>query len=196
MDSGEEREQMRRVLVPILLLSATPAAAQTADSAPAPVIALPRVTLGVRDSIAKISREQIGSRYRLGAKRPGAAFDCSSLVQYVMSLVDVLLPRTAAEQARMGVAVPRDSAQLLPGDLLTFGRGKRITHVGIYVGDGRYVHASSKRRTVVEVPLPSLSGKGARWWKGVRRILPPPDSLPPAPAIEVDPVVTTTVSGL
>jgi cell wall-associated NlpC family hydrolase len=74
------------------------------------------------------------------------------------------------------VAVPRDSAQLLPGDLLTFGRGKRITHIGIYVGNGRYVHASSRKRTVVEVPLPRVSGRGGQWWRGARRIL-PPDTL-------------------
>jgi cell wall-associated NlpC family hydrolase len=177
---------MRRLLALALLATAAPAAAQSArdTSIVTPVMTLPRMTLGVRDSIAKLSRDQLGSRYRLGAKKPRAAFDCSSLVQYVMSLVDVFLPRTAAEQAKFGVAVPRDSAQLLPGDLLTFGRGRRVTHVGIYVGEGRYVHASSGKRTVVEVPLPRLGGKGGRWWKGARRILawdslpPPPDSAP------------------
>lgn len=191
---------MRRLLTLALLTSAAPAAAQSAPDTTIvrPVIALPRMTLGVRDSVAILSREQLGSRYRLGAKRPGSAFDCSSLVQYVMSLVDVLLPRTAAEQAKLGVAIPRDSAQLLPGDLLTFGRGKRITHVGIYVGEGRYVHASSKKRTVVEVPLPRLRGNGARWWKGVRRIL-PPDSTPAAAdsgVLVVPPPAASTVSGL
>jgi cell wall-associated NlpC family hydrolase len=166
---------MRFWLTLALLAAAAPAAAQSAADTTLvkPILALPRMTLGVRDSITKLSREQLGSRYRLGALTPGRAFDCSSLVQYVMSLVDVVLPRTAAEQARLGVAVPRDSAQLLPGDLLTFGRGKQITHIGIYVGNGRYVHASSKKRTVVEVPLPRLSGRGAQWWKGARRILPP-----------------------
>lgn len=167
---------MRLWLTVALLAAAAPAAAQsvTDNSTPVrPIIALPRMTLGVRDSITQLSRDQLGSRYRLGALKPGRAFDCSSLVQYVMSLVDVVLPRTAAEQARVGVPVPRDSAQLLPGDLLTFGRGKQITHIGIYVGNGRYVHASSKKRTVVEVPLPQLGGRGGQWWKGARRILPP-----------------------
>jgi cell wall-associated NlpC family hydrolase len=183
---------MRLWLTLALLAAAAPAAAQSAtETTPVkPIIALPRMTLGVRDSITRLSREQLGSRYRLGALKPGRAFDCSSLVQYVMSLVDVLLPRTAAEQARLGVPVPRDSAQLLPGDLLTFGRGKRITHIGIYVGNGRYVHASSKKRTVVEVPLPRVSGRGSQWWKGARRILPPDTAAavdtaaaPMAPAI-------------
>jgi cell wall-associated NlpC family hydrolase len=136
-----------------------------------PTIALPQMTLGVRDSVARVSRAQLGTRYRLGAIQPGRRFDCSGLVQYVMSVFHVLLPRTAAEQARLGVAVPRDTAQLLPGDILTFGRGKRITHVGIYVGDGRYVHASSRKRTVVEVPLPEPGTRQGRLWRGVRRVL-------------------------
>lgn len=189
---------MRLWLTFSLLATAAPAAAQsvTDTSLVKPIIALPRMTLGVRDSIAKISRDQLGSRYRLGALKPGRAFDCSSLVQYVMSLVDVMLPRTAAEQARVGVPVPRDSAQLLPGDLLTFGRGKQITHIGIYVGNGRYVHASSKKRTVVEVPLPRLSGRGSQWWKGARRILPPEtaalDTAAAAPATSALPGSTTS----
>jgi cell wall-associated NlpC family hydrolase len=134
-------------------------------------IPLPRMTLGVRDAVARVSRAQLGTRYRLGSAQPGYRFDCSGLVQYVMSVVHILLPRTAAEQARLGVAVPRDTAQLLPGDILTFGRGKRVTHVGIYVGDGRYVHASSRKHTVVEVPLPEPGTRQDHLWKGARRIL-------------------------
>jgi len=131
-----------------------------------------RAQSDVRDSVARVSRAQLGARYRLGAALPGRRFDCSGLVQYVMSVVNVLVPRTAAEQARLGVAVPRDTAQLLPGDILTFGRGKRITHVGIYVGEGRYVHASSRKRTVVEVPLPQPGTRLGRLWQGARRVLP------------------------
>lgn len=131
-----------------------------------------RAQSDVRDSVARVSRAQLGARYRLGAVQPGRRFDCSGLVQYVMSVFNVFIPRTAAEQARLGVAVPRDTAQLLPGDILTFGRGKRITHVGIYVGEGRYVHASSRKRTVVEVPLPEPATRQGRLWKGARRVLP------------------------
>jgi len=151
----------------------------------APTISLPPTTLTVRDSVARVSRAQLGARYRLGAVQPGHRFDCSGLVQYVMSVFHVLLPRTAAAQARLGVAVPRDTAQLLPGDILTFGRGNRVTHVGIYVGDGRYVHASSRKRTVVEVPLPAPGTRQGRLWTGARRVLETgtatdTDSVPPA----------------
>jgi cell wall-associated NlpC family hydrolase len=130
----------------------------------------------LQDSIAAVSRAQLGARYRLGAAEPGRRFDCSGLVQYVMSVFHVLLPRTAAAQARLGIPVPRDPAQLLPGDILTFGRGRRITHVGIYVGEGRYIHASSRRRIVVEVPVPDPDSRQGRLWKGARRVLELPES--------------------
>jgi cell wall-associated NlpC family hydrolase len=155
-------------LLSVLLVPAATAQAQAVahDSALSSVSAA-----ALHDSVALVSRSQLGTRYRLGAAQPGRRFDCSGLVQYVMSVFNVLLPRTAAAQARLGVAVPRDAAQLLPGDILTFGRGRRITHVGIYVGDGRYVHASSRRRTVVEVPLPDPDTRQGRLWKGARRVL-------------------------
>jgi len=142
---------------------------------------------GMLDSVAQVSRGQLGARYRLGAVQPGRRFDCSGLVQYVMSVFHLPLPRTAAEQAKLGVAVPPDTAQLLPGDIRTFGRGRRITHVGIYVGAGRYVHASSRKRTVVEVPLPEPGTRQGRLWKGARRVLETgsatdTDSVPPTPS--------------
>ena len=164
-----------------LLCLAHPASAQApADPTAA---ALPRLDPAARDSVALVSRAQLGARYRYGAHQPGHRFDCSGLVQYVMSVFHLTLPRTAAEQARLGVAVPRDTARLLPGDLLTFGHGKRITHVGIYVGDGMYVHASSRKHTVIEVPLPAPGTRQAKSWKGARRLFSTgeaPDSLAPA----------------
>ena len=174
------------IALPLLGLLRLAPGAQAQSAADArPVIALPRMTLGARDSVALVSRAQLGARYRLGAHEPGRRFDCSGLVQYVMSVFNLTLPRTAAEQARLGVAVPRDTARLLPGDLLTFGYGKRVTHVGIYVGDGMYVHASSRKHIVVEVPLPVPGTRQARSWTGVRRLFATEatDNIPPAPAL-------------
>jgi cell wall-associated NlpC family hydrolase len=170
------------IALPLLgLLCLAPRASAQSAADVRPVIALPRMTLGTRDSVAAVSRAQLGARYRLGAHEPGRRFDCSGLVQYVMSVFNLTLPRTAAEQARLGVAVPRNTARLLPGDLLTFGYGKRVTHVGIYVGDGMYVHASSRRHTVVEVPLPAPGTRESRTWKGVRRLF-ATDTASAAPA--------------
>jgi cell wall-associated NlpC family hydrolase len=87
------------------------------------------------------------------------------------------LPRTAATQALAGRALERDTAQLRPGDLLTFGRGQRVTHIGIYAGRGRFIHASSAGRSVVE----SLLRPGnwyARHWLGARRIVAEADPSP------------------
>lgn len=123
----------------------------------------------LRDSLVTLAREQVGLRYKLGAKAPGKAFDCSGLVQWVMSKFDLILPRTSREQVKQGVAIPKDPAALLPGDLLFFGKGRSVTHVGIYVGDGKYVQAANRRVGVIESPLPT--GKAATsWWKSVRRI--------------------------
>lgn len=121
------------------------------------------------DSIISFARRQIGTPYRLGGKTPGKAFDCSGLVQYVMEHFDIELPRTSREQAQVGIPVERKIEALKPGDLLTFGKGSRISHVGIYVGDGKFLHASSSKgkRYVTETDLP----KNGSWWKGVRRII-------------------------
>ncbi|MBL0170093.1 MAG: C40 family peptidase [Gemmatimonadaceae bacterium] len=101
---------------------------------------------------------------------PNRALDCSGLVKYVMSALDVILPRTARQQARMGQEIPRDLAALKPGDLLTFGRGKTISHIGIYVGDGRMVHASTSKHQVIETTLTGRSPL-IKQWKGVRRLV-------------------------
>jgi cell wall-associated NlpC family hydrolase len=122
-----------------------------------------------QDSLVELAREQVGLKYKLGAKAPGKAFDCSGLVQWLMEKFDLSIPRTSREQAKMGVEVAKDPATLLPGDLLFFGKGKAVSHVGIYVGDGKYVQAANRRVGVVESVLPT--GKAATtWWKSVRRI--------------------------
>ena len=139
-----------------------------------PFAALSRTLLAGRDSLVRLAREQVGLRYRLGAVRPGLAFDCSGLVKWLLSAFDLKLPRTAAQQAKLGVAVPRDTAQLLPGDLLLFGHGPRVTHIGIYVGEGKYVHAANRRKGVIESDLNRTT---RAWWRGARRVLLESDSL-------------------
>jgi cell wall-associated NlpC family hydrolase len=138
-----------------------------------PFAALSRALLGGRDSLVNLARQQVGLKYRLGAVSPGLAFDCSGLVKWVMEAFDIQLPRTAALQAQLGIEVPKDPARMLPGDLMFFGRGKRVTHIGIYVGEGKYVHAANRRKGVVESELARAL---PRWWKGVRRVLLAPDS--------------------
>jgi cell wall-associated NlpC family hydrolase len=162
---------------------AVPAQAQrgVADSATAglrsagqskPFAALSATALSMRDSLVKMARAQVGARYVLGGTAPERGFDCSGLVRYVMSTFRLDLPRTAARQAKAGTSVGMDTAQLRPGDLLAFGRGKgAASHVGIYVGDGRYVHASSVAGRVIESALERPKSPRVRKWRDTRRVI-------------------------
>ena len=163
--------------------AATRARAQEpeAPSHPKPFEELSRTLLAGRDSLVRLARQQVGLKYRFGAKQPGIAFDCSALVQWLAGLFGRDVPRTAAQQSQIGVEVPRDTSQLLPGDLLMFGKGRRVTHVGIYVGDGRYVHAANRRKGVIESDLTRAK---PTYWKSARRIFIDTDSII-APLLEV-----------
>jgi cell wall-associated NlpC family hydrolase len=89
-----------------------------------------------------------------------------------MTALHVAVPRTAAEQAAVGLAVDRGTTPLRPGDLLTFGKGKRgISHIGIYVGNGRFVHASSVAGRVIESDVDRPRAPLIKPWRGTRRIL-------------------------
>lgn len=121
----------------------------------------------LRDSIVSLARQQIGTPYVWGAETPGQAFDCSGLVKYVMSWLNVSLPRTANEQAYTGIRIGRDLDRMKPGDLLTFGTGRRITHIAIYSGNGKYVHASRPGVGVVE----SLLNTRASRFRGAVRLV-------------------------
>jgi len=157
--------QFASVIGTAAFLLAAPASARA--QAAKPFAELSRTILAGRDSLIHVTRGQVGLRYRLGAKEPGKAFDCSALVQWIAGLFGKDLPRTAAQQAQTGIEVPKDPTQLLPGDLLLFGKGKRVDHIGIYVGDGKYVHAANRRKGVIES---NLSGAKPTYWKSVRRI--------------------------
>jgi cell wall-associated NlpC family hydrolase len=95
------------------------------------------------------------------------------LVRYVMATLRVELPRTAAQQGRTGLTVGRDTSRLRPGDLLTFGKTTRgvVSHVGIYVGNGRYVHASSVAGHVIESDIDRPYSPLIKRWHDTRRIL-------------------------
>ena len=109
-----------------------------------------------------------GTRYRFGARGNGA-FDCSGFTWYLWRRAGAPLPRTAAQQYRRGMRVSKNAMQ--PGDLVffknTYKRG--VSHVGVYVGDGNFVHASSGGR---QVRVDSLSRPYyVRHWAGARRMV-------------------------
>lgn len=111
----------------------------------------------------------VGTPYRFGGNTPEGGFDCSGLVDYVYrDILNLHLPRTTRELATLeGPKI--QPAQLTSGDLVFFGDNGNVSHVGIYVGEGRFVHAPSTGGTV---RLDRLDGP---WWmthySGARRLL-------------------------
>lgn len=96
-----------------------------------------------KDSIVSHARDQLGVPYRFGGTTP-SGFDCSGFIGYVFNKVGVSLPRTAAAQYRAGVAVSKSNLEV--GDLVFFETYKPgPSHSGIYIGDDRFIHASSSR---------------------------------------------------
>ena len=153
---------------------------------PKPFEAFSNSAVAMRDSVVQMARAQIGKRYKTGGVSPEKGFDCSGLVQYVLTALNLSVPRTAKQQATQGLAVSKDTSRLLPGDLLTFGKGKKgvVSHIGIYVGDGRYVHASSVAGKVIESPLDRPFSPLIKIWRGARRVLTSNDTAAARLAIE------------
>ena len=157
--------------------AATTSAAPAAAAAPAaPFAALSASANEMRDSIVALARAQLGTRYVWGGANPDRGFDCSGLIRYITEKLHVNVPRTASEQSHAGREVARDPSRLRPGDLLTFGTGKRVSHIGIYVGDGKFIHASTAAGRVIESRLDRKQSRGVKPWKGVRRIFADADS--------------------
>ncbi len=89
----------------------------------------------------------VGTPYRYGGNTPDAGFDCSGLIGYVYHhRVGTAPPRTVAQLSDWGQQVA--NGELRSGDLVVFGTGRASTHAGIYVGEGRFVHAPSSGGTV------------------------------------------------
>ncbi len=98
---------------------------------------------GPTTSVVKKAAQYLNTPYVWGGARPGG-FDCSGFVQYVFGQCGYKLPRTAADQASAGSSVSRKN--LAPGDLVYFSTGGGgIDHIGIYVGNNKFIHSSSPR---------------------------------------------------
>ncbi len=127
--------------------------------------ALERSETGISASrslrVVAVAKEHLGARYTWGGASP-AGFDCSGFVLYVYSHVGVSLPHSAAKQYRYGTPVTR--GRLEPGDVVFFDD---LHHAGIYIGDGRFIHARRSGHGVI------VSGLDESWyrtrWVGGRR---------------------------
>ncbi|WP_088100600.1 C40 family peptidase [Xanthomonas retroflexus] len=105
---------------------------------------------GKVQSLLRRAMTLLGTPYRWGGSNPDSGFDCSGLVGYVFrSALGIELPRVSREMAHDANAeLINDRAALAAGDLVFFGRKGRVDHVGIYVGDGRFLHAPSTGKDV------------------------------------------------
>ena len=91
----------------------------------------------------------VGTPYRWGGNTPAGGFDCSGLIDYIYrTATGIKLPRTSHDMAAMDARKVRKMTQLASGDLVFFDIGGAISHVGVYVGKGRFVHAPNSGGTV------------------------------------------------
>lgn len=133
--------------------------------------ALPVVTqkkeVSLLDRVVWNAKKQQGKMYRYGGENPKTGFDCSGLTQFAFKQgADVDLPRTAAMQYKAAQKI--DKHQASKGDLVFFNTiGKRVSHVGIYLGDNKFVHAP---RTGRAITTDKLEGYWAKKLVGFGRI--------------------------
>ena len=119
--------------------------------------------------ITSLAKTKLGRKYVWGASGNKNTYDCSSFTKYVYKNIGVTIPRTSINQSKFGKYVKRDELQ--KGDLIFFDTSKRrkgyVNHVGIYLGDNKFIHASSAKKKVVITSL----GKNfySNRYKGARR---------------------------
>jgi cell wall-associated NlpC family hydrolase len=132
---------MARLFVLLGALAATLAGCAGSGERPSPPDAVPALSAQIAERAADVALAQVGRPYRYGGDTP-AGFDCSGLVSYSYARTGITVSRetrTLRSQAR-----PIRAAQLRPGDLVFFDQeGKKYSHVGIYLGGNRFVHAPS-----------------------------------------------------
>ena len=121
-----------------------------------------REAVEMRVAVVQTALDVMGTPYEWGGAE-GTGFDCSGLIHYAYMQHGLVLPRRSRDQARTGVQVAVDVEALLPGDILGFSVEQAgITHVGLYVGDGTFIHSSSSG-----VMLSSLTASDteSQWWR-------------------------------
>lgn len=159
MNASWRRGRLVAGLAGLLLLGAC-ATIETPRLPPAaPLPPPPTATVTVANNVLIRAIGLVGTPYHWGGNTPASGFDCSGLVDYVFRTeAGLALPRTSREMA--AIPAPRvGRSDLRAGDLVFFGRRRRVDHVGIYVGDGRFVNAPDTGGTV---RLDRLDG---RYWR-------------------------------
>ncbi|MBS3935809.1 MAG: C40 family peptidase [Sulfuritalea sp.] len=162
---------MRKILTLALCACAIAAAHadETAAQPPAPPSFIERSFGGV-EAVLERSLNYIGVRYQRGGSSPETGFDCSGFVKYLYDeTLGLVLPHNAKAIAQQGERV--EKTELQPGDLVFFNTMRRaFSHVGIYLGDGRFIHAP---RTGKRVRVEDMTSRyWSRRFNGARRVQP------------------------
>jgi cell wall-associated NlpC family hydrolase len=111
------------------------------------IVVEPRIAdATVGGAIADVAMGMVGTRYLYGGADPLEGFDCSGLVYYSYGQAGYRVPRTSQELFRVARKISVGDAD--PGDLMFFQDQAKLSHVGIYLGDGRFVHAPASGRNV------------------------------------------------
>jgi cell wall-associated NlpC family hydrolase len=163
---GESRWRMSKYVLPTASLAPTPTTEIRAGlslhlgmgsrgrgsrdrlAESSPLLRLPTsIPAGNSSASAKLvlatADDYVGVPYRWGGTSPSTGFDCSGFVQYVFAKHGVELPRTARQQAQVGQALAPDWRAVTAGDLVMFEEQGRVSHVAIYAGHNRIIHATS-----------------------------------------------------
>lgn len=118
--------------------------------------------------IVTLAKQYLGTPYRYGGATP-AGFDCSGYIMFLFQQFGKELPRTADRQAAIGKSV--DIKNLRPGDIVCFATDETdISHTGLYIGDNRFIHASSSAKKVIISDLLSPYWRNA--FRSGRQIIP------------------------
>ena len=111
-----------------------------------------------RHRVMAAAHELLGTPYIYGGNNPARGLDCSSLMQFIHKrALGVSIPRTAAEQSKRSKTINYNNLQ--PGDMLFFKIDRQNNHVGIYIGEGKFIHASSSNRSA------SIASMNLPYWK-------------------------------
>lgn len=165
------------LLLSLLCLVLLTGCASAPRSAVDPAAGIPQADVSVtqtrspaHDDVLFHAFSLVGTPYKYGGSSPSTGFDCSGLINYVFrEAAGVQLPRTTAGLSAMQAHEPSPRS-LQPGDLLLFAMGGRqVDHAGIYVGDGRFLHAPSSGGRVRVDNLQASHWQ--RSFKGARRVL-------------------------
>jgi cell wall-associated NlpC family hydrolase len=173
-----KRAEPQKRSSPIAPVIPPPISRQPAGATPTPIPTPSRPagmgSAALADSIVETATAVMGRPYEYGGTgEDGDGFDCSGLIQYAYAQHGITLPRRSVDQAREGWDVGHDANALLAGDILTFtNSGGPVTHVGLYIGNGQFIHSASGG---VQISLLSPDDPYGKWWYerwvGARRIL-------------------------